>query len=238
MDHNENRDWTGLYKLGALAAIIIVLVFLIELLAVVFYGLPPSTVEGWFALLQKDRLVGLIESFALDLIAVAFHVPLYLALFVLLRQTKSYSTLILSVIFAFIGIAVYYSSNITFSMLYLSDQFASATTEIQRAQILTSGQTLLASFNGGTGPFVGYFLYAVSGILISIIMLLSNEFPKAVAVAGIVGNVLELGLPPSIEPALFLQIDPLLIGIGGFILLFWYAAIAVKFYRISFPRSV
>ncbi len=152
MSNDENRDWIGLYRIGAVSALIIVLVYLIELVVVVVYGLPPSTAEGWFALLQRNRLVGLIQSFAMDIIAVSFHAPLYIALFFLLRQTKKvYSTLILAVVFAFIGIAVYFASNITFSMLYLSDQFASATTEAQKSQILTSGQTLLAVFNG-TGP--------------------------------------------------------------------------------------
>ncbi len=230
---DESQDWTSLFKLGALSALIIVLVYVVELLVVLFYGLPPGSPEAWFNLFQTNRLVGLIQSFALDLVAVALHAPLYLALFFLLRPTRqSRSTLILAVAFAFIGIAVYFASNITFSILYLSDQYASATTQVQKAQILTSGQSLLAVFNG-TGPFVAYLLYAVSGILVSIVMLRSHLFAKSVAIAGIVGNALELGLPPSIDPAFFIQIDPILIGTGGVILLFWYSALAVKFYRVA-----
>ncbi len=237
MGDNNSRDWRWLYRLGALSALIIALIYLVELLVVIFNGLPPSTAEGWFALLQRDRLIGLIQSFALDLIAVSFHAPLYLALFFMLRQhEKGYSTLVLAVSLAFIGIAVYFASNITFSMLYLSDQFASATTEAKRAQILASGETLLAMYNG-TGPFVAYFLYAVSGMLVSIVMLSSRLFARAVAIAGIIGNALELGLPPSIDPEFFLKIDPILIAIGGVILLFWYVAIALKFYRVSLLKS-
>jgi len=237
MEYNEKRNWNGLFKMGALSAIIIVLVYLAELVVIVFYGLPPSTAAGWFALLQRNRLTGLIQTFALDVIAVTFHAPLYVAFFFLLkRNAKSYSTLILAVVFAWIGIAVYFASSTTFSMLYLSDQFASATTEVQRSQILTSGQTLIAVFNG-TGPFIAYFLYAVSGILVSIVMLQTHIFSKVVAIAGLVGNVLELGLPPSIDPAFFLKIDPFLIGIGGVVLLFWYLAIAVKFYRESYGKE-
>jgi hypothetical protein len=232
VNNEENRDWSGLYKIGAGSAAIIVLVYLIELVVVVRYGLPPGTVEGWFALFQSNRLVGLIQSFALDIIAVSLHAPLYIALFFLLRQPKKgYATLILAAIFAFIGLAVYFASNITFSMLYLSDQFASAATEAQKSQFLISGQTLLAVYNG-TGPFVAFLFNAVAGILVSVVMLQNHVFARIVAIAGIVGNALELGLPPSIDPPFFLQIDPILIGLGGVILIFWYIAIAVKFYRV------
>jgi hypothetical protein len=120
-------------------------------------------------------------------------------------------------------------------MLYLSDQFASATTDAQRAQLLTSGQTLMAIYNG-TGPFVAYALNAIAGILVSIVMLQSNVFSRMVAIAGIAGNALELGLPPSIDPAFFLQIDPLLIGVGGVILIGWYLTIAVRLFRLSIVK--
>jgi len=230
---NEKPDWTGLFKIGAISALLIVLVYFVELVIILLFGLPPNNAEEWLILLQKNKLVGLIQTLAPDIIAVACHAPVFIALFYFLRQTKKgYISLVLAVVFALIGMAVYFATNITFSMLYLSDQFASATTEAQKSQILNSAQTLLAVYNG-TGPFVAFFLYAVAGILISVVMLQSHLFSRGVAIAGIVGNALELGLPPSVDPAFFLQIDPYLIGIGGVILIFWYIAIAVKLYRVS-----
>ena len=233
MNNNDNRPWAGIYKIGAISAASIVLVYLIELVIIVVYGLPPSTAEGWFGALQKDRLIGLIQTFALDLLAETAHVTLLVALFFLLNQTKKLTgTLVLSCAFALIGFAVYFATNITFSMLSLSDQFAAAASEAQKSQLLTSGQTLLAVYNG-SGPFVAFFLLALSGILISIVMLRSQVFAKWVAIIGIVGYTLELGLPPSIDPAWFLKIDPILIGIGGVILIVWYIAIAVKLIEMS-----
>jgi hypothetical protein len=237
MNNNENREWASLFKIGAISAAAIILVYAIELVIILIYGLPPATVEGWFGALQKDRLVGLIQTFALDIMAEIFHVAFLVALFFLLRQSKKLtSTLILSTIFALIGFAVYFATNITFSMLYLSDQFAAAASEAQKSQLLTSGQTLLAVYNG-SGPFVAFFLLAVSGILVSIVMLRSQVFARWVAIIGIVGFTLELGLPPSIDPAWVLQIDPILIGIGGALLLFWYGAIAVKFFQVGRIRN-
>ncbi len=235
---DKDRDWNGLYRIGAISATIIVLVYFTEMVVILSFGLPPTSAADWFAVLRQNRLVGLIQTLALDLIAVAFHAPLYLALFFFLRKArKLYANLLLSVLFAFIGIAVYFASNVTFSMLYLSDQFSAASTEAQKTQILNAAQTFLAIYNG-TGPFVAYFLYAVAGILVSIVMLRSHLFAPWVASAGIVGNALELGLPPSIDPAFFLRIDPILIGVGGVILMVWYIAIAVKLSGISQRKTV
>jgi hypothetical protein len=66
-------------------------------------------------------------------------------------------------------------------------------------------------------------------------MLQSRLFARAIAIAG---NALEPGLPPSIDPAFFMQIDPLLIGSGGVILVCWYIAIAVKFFSQKNPIKV
>lgn len=231
MDDHPNQN--GLYRAGAVSAVVIVIVFLIEMVVILAFGLPASTAEAWFAVLQRNRFVGLIQTLGLDLVAVAFHAPLYLALFFFLRQVKKHSAaLLLSLVFSLIGISVYFASNVTFSMLYLSDQFSAAATEIQKAQILTSGQTMMAIYNG-TGPFVAFLLYAVAGILVSIVMLRGGLFAPWIGILGMIGNILELGLPPALDPAFFLRIDPILIGVGGAVLLVWYVAIAVKLFRVS-----
>jgi hypothetical protein len=233
VEKHESQDWSALYKVGALSAAAIVLIYFIEMAVMLIFGLPPESAQGWFEALQKSRLIGLVQTFALDIPAEMLHVVLLVALFFLLRQARKLTPLlVLAGVFALVGFAVYFASNITFSMLFLSDQFASALSEAQRSQLLTSGQTLLAVYNG-SGPFVAFFLLAVSGILVSIAMGRSQVFARWVAIVGIVGYTLELGLPPSIDPVWFLQVDPILIGLGGVLLILWYVAIAVKFIQRS-----
>lgn len=228
-----SKNYTGFIRLAAIAALIIVGIYLIELVVVLVYGLPPYSVEAWFTLFETHRLIGLVQSFALDIVAVFMHAPLFIGLYLVLKDTKKSSgTLILATLLSFIGIAVYFSTNTTFSMLFLSDQYAAATSETQKTQLLTSGQTLFSIYNG-TGPFAAYFLYALAGILISVVMFHHPFFSKSIAITGIIGNALELGLPPSLDPAFFLKIDPYLIGIGGVFLLFWYTAIAIKLFNIA-----
>jgi hypothetical protein len=61
--------------------------------------------------------------------------------------------------------AVYFASNITFSMLSLSDQLASVTTEAQKSQVLAAGHSLMSIYNG-TGPFVAFAFFSIAGILL------------------------------------------------------------------------
>jgi len=221
-------NWKGLFATGAISAFVIVLMYLAELIVVLLKGFPPTTVEGWFSVLQSNRSIGLMRTFALDIIAIGLKAPLYLALYFLLRQVRqAYPSLILAVVLAFIGMAVYFATNTSFSMLSLSDQLSMATNDAQRSQILAAGQALFSIYNG-TGPFVAFAFFAIAGILLSIVMLESGIFGKTVAIIGIIGNALELGLPSEIESSTFLKIDPVLIAIGGVLIIIWNIFIGLK----------
>jgi len=234
---NEYKEnWlTDILRLGSISAIIIVLIFLTELIIVVIFGLPPvfGSAENWLIALQQNRTLGILQTLSLDLIAVGFHVPLYVALFFFLRdQKRGYGVLVLSAILSFIGIAIYFSSNPTLSMLYLSDQYSVATTELQKTQILNTAQAMIALWNG-TGPIAATNLFGLAGALISIVMLQTGKFSKSVAFLGIIGNILQLGPPVPLMPHLYLEIDPFFVFVGAVILLFWYVAIAMKLLRES-----
>jgi hypothetical protein len=220
--------------MGAISAIIILLVFAVELIIVAIHGLPPvfGSAEDWLKALQRNRMLGLAQTFALDIVAVSFHAPLYVALFFYLRSfQKDYPTLILSAVFAFIGMAVYFSSNATFSMLYLSDQLSAATSEAQRVSVIETAKAALAVYWNGTGYDIATNFAGIAGILVSIAMLRSKRFSPAIAIVGIVGNALELGPPAILMPPIYLKIDPLAVAVGGLLLLIWYAAIGVKLWK-------
>jgi hypothetical protein len=232
-DHIERGSYRAFLRAGAISIGVIVLIFAAELVVIAVKGLPPvfGSAESWLAALHKDRFLGIVQTFGLDIVAVAFHAPLYIAFFLLLKPYgKGYGTLILAAVLSFIGIAVYFTSNQTFSMLYLSDKLYSAVTEAERVQVLTSAQSIIAVWNG-TGPIIATNLYGISGILVSIVMIQTRRFPLAVAITGIVGNALQLGPPVSIMPPLYLRIDPYLVGIGGVVLIVWYVIVAPKLWN-------
>ncbi len=232
---NIHESKPEIYKIGAYSALAIVLIYLIDLVVVASNGLAPKTVPELFDLFQKNRALGLLQSFSLDIIAATLHVPIFLALGLsLLKIKKSLALLSMSLVFAFVGIAVYFSYNSVFSMVYLSDQYATAADAATRQQLLSAGYAFLSSFNAnGTGPFMAFTLYAISGILISVVMLSSPDYGKWIGIVGIAGNALELGPPTGLYPDLWGKIDPILIGIGGLFLMVWYALIFFKLHELA-----
>jgi hypothetical protein len=229
----ENKS--RIYKAGAFFALGIILIYLIDLAVVLTFGLAPKTVPELFELIQRNRLIIILQAFAPDLIAALFRIPLMIALFIaLIKIKRSFLTLAVSVALAFIGIAVYFSYNGVFSMVWLSDQFALAEDDALKQQLLSAGHAFLSSFNAnGTQPFMAFTLYAISGILISVVMLKSPDFGKTIAIIGIIGNALELGPPTGLYPEIWGKIDPVLIGIGGVFLMIWYALIVVKLLKLA-----
>lgn len=94
----------------------------------------------------------------------------------------------------FVGIATYFPSNIAFSMLSLSDEYAATTTDTPRTMLLASGQALLTGLQSSTF-YVSYILMSTAGLIISSVMLRSNNiFSKVTAYVGILASVLGLGL--------------------------------------------
>jgi len=233
MSDTDARTSSGFLKAGAVSLAVIVLIFLAELIVVVVCGLPPvfGTAQAWLDALHQNRSLGIVQTFGLDIVAVAFHAPLYVAFYFLLRShSRGHGTLLLALVLSFVGIAVYFATNQTFSMLYLSDKLYATASEIDRARVLASAETLVAAWNG-TGPIVATNLYGIAGILISMVMLQSRKFRIVMPVLGIVGNALQLGPPVSLLPSLYLSIDPILVGVGGFFLVVWYVALAVRFWK-------
>ncbi len=154
-------------------------------------GLQPSTVIGWFQLFQNNRLVGLIDDAVLDIAVVALLVPVFLALFAALRRASE-AWVAVATSLAFVGIAAYIPTNTGFSLLYVSDQYAAASTDAQRSLLLAAGQATVAA--GGNGLFEsnGFILVAVAGLIVALVMRRSKIFGRATSWVGVLANGLLL----------------------------------------------
>ncbi len=232
-----NEASPGLYTAGVVCAAVIILVYLFEIVLVVLKGAPPVTVDQWFALFRDDRILGVLRAFALDVVAVSLKVPVFIALFFFLRDTRApYPTLVLAMVLASIGVAAYLASNVTFSMLFLSDQASAAGNAAQESELLGAGRAMLAVYNG-TGPYAAFSLLAIASILMSVAMLKSGVFGTAAAVVGIMGNALELSLPPEF-PLLPLQTGIVVIGLGGILIIVWYLFVILKLWPAASYRRL
>ncbi|MGE5222642.1 MAG: DUF4386 family protein [Omnitrophica WOR_2 bacterium] len=193
--------WKSLYRIGGAAALAAGIVFRRNLgveIALFSAQKHPDSIIDWYRLLQTNRLLGLAYLNIFDIINYALVGLMFLALVVLLRRVnKSYTAI--AALLGFLGIAVYFASNTAFTLLSLSDQYASATGEAQRTPLLSAGQAMLAlnrfSSSGaqpGSGGYLSLLLIAAAGMIFSFVMLRSKLFGRATAYAGILANGLDL----------------------------------------------
>lgn len=185
-----HSDWNGQYRVGAVAALLMVVLTLIQSF-IFITNPPPSTVIDCFTLFQKSQFLGLLD---LDLLLVIINILLiliYLALYVPhVRISKSFMTIALAI--GLVGTILFFASReATFGMLSLSNQYAAASTDTEKGILLAVGQTLLTIYNG-TAFDQSYIFGGVVILIFSIVMLRSNIFSKTTAYLGIVMGILML----------------------------------------------
>jgi uncharacterized membrane protein YeaQ/YmgE (transglycosylase-associated protein family) len=185
--------WRSLYRVAAASALITAV--LTPITVAVFVIWPPpyeGAVNEWFRLFQDNWLLGLLSLDLLFIVVILLLVPIFLALFVALRQ-YSESWMALGTVLGLVAVVAYLSSNTAFEMLDLSNQYADADTDTERAELLAAGRAMLVTY-GGTAFHAYYIIGSLAGIIVSAVMRRSRAFGKAPAYMGILGNVIGLGL--------------------------------------------
>ena len=232
----EDSTWKSLYRVGGAAPLIALAFYLTQILTMIFGGAYPTTMEDWVSLLQRNKILGLLYLNALDIFSIALVGTMFLALYIALRRVNE-SYMAIAAFFAFIGVAAFVVPRVAMlSLLPLSDQYAAATTEAQRAMFLAAGEALLAIYNPGAiyqgaGIYLSLFLVLLAGLIISIVMLRSSIFSKATAYVGILANVFGLGyfIALAFAPAI-LALPPV---ISAPFRLIWYILIALRLFQLG-----
>jgi len=221
-------EWKGMFRVGGFSALIITAFFLIDMIVLVAFMPYPETASDWFVLLHNNRIVGLLSLDIFVLAGFPLCYPLFFALYGALKQVCRIP-LTLATIFAFAGLAIVISTDKTYAMISLSDQFAAATTNAQKTLLLAAGETILSASNGTATHIAGFFLEGAA-FSISFIMLRSGLFGKFTSYMGIIGHgldfariVINLIFVPLTSLALISTIGFILLAIGGTLQLIWYA---------------
>ena len=187
----EDPGWKWLYRIGGAAAVFAAAVIPIQFLVFVAWG-QPETALAWFNLFQYNRLAGLLAFEFLFVLNAVFGIATTLALYVSLKRISE-SLMAIALALGLLEAVAFVVSRPALEMLYLSNQHAAATTDAQRAALLSAGEGTLAIFNG-TAFHVGYNLFSVYFLIISLVMLRSRVFGRVTAYAGILTAVLNWGL--------------------------------------------
>ena len=181
-----------LYRVGGLAAFLAAALMLGVAVAFTIYP-QPETVIDWFELFQDSKLIGLLDFWALEVLGYLLFTLVFLALYFALREIDR-GILAIAIAFALLGAGVFLATNNPISMLSLSDQYAAAASDAERAMFLAAGQAVLTNTGQRVvGGFnVGWFLLSIAGLIMSAAMLRSSAFGKAAAYVGIAAWALSL----------------------------------------------
>ena len=211
-------SWNGLYKTGGAAALLMVAITLTQFVS---FAVAPPPLDGgaadWFAFFQKSAVLGLLGFEASLVVYTLLSVLVSLALFVALRPA-SQSLAALFLVLSVVGSMAFVAARPALEMLSLSQQYAAATTEAQRAVTLAAGEAMVAIFHG-TAFQVSYILGSIAGFLIGATMLRSRVFSRATAYLRIGSSVFDfgifipgIGLYISLFSVLFLLAFNILVG--------------------------
>lgn len=238
-------DWTSLYRVGGVAALIAGILFRRNLgveIALFSAQKQPGQVVDWFALLQTNRLLGLAYLNVFDIVNYVLLGLMFLALVVVLWRVHPVQVAIAALL-GWMGIVVYLTTNTALSMLSLSEQYAIATTEVQRSALQAAGQALLAinrfSSSGaqpGAGGYLSLLLIAAASLLISIAMLRSAAFNRVTAIVGILASALDLAYCLAFIFVPTAGAGPLavfFIPAAGLFWMVWHILIGIRLYRLG-----
>nr|MDO8100504.1 DUF4386 family protein [Candidatus Njordarchaeota archaeon] len=240
---NAGTSWKNLCRVGGIAAIVAAVGFRRNLGAeasLFTAQLAPTTAAGWFTLLQNDSLLGLVFLNIFDIVNYALVGVMFLSLYAALRKTNR-SCMAITASLSFVGILIYVVSNTAFSILSLSSQYTSATTDAQRSTLLAAGEAVLAegdpgAIYAGTGGYISLFLLAAAGLITSAIMIRSKIFNRATAYAGIVASVFDLTyvfgsvFVPETDVLIF---SSSLMSGAGLLLFVWHLLVGLRLCKLG-----
>jgi hypothetical protein len=121
--------------------------------------------------------------------------------------------------------AIYFASNPAIEMWTLSQQYAAATDDAQRALIAAAGEATIVRYQG-TAFHTNYLLGSLAGMLVSWAMLREPAFGRVAGWMGVLGNLIGYGL--------YLPVVGLLLSVlSGPLLWVWFILVARGFFRLA-----
>ncbi|MBP1464152.1 DUF4386 family protein [Candidatus Chloroploca sp. M-50] len=232
-------NWKSIYRLGAVAALLAVVFAVLEILITFVPGgerVAPEllTVPLWFARLQANPLLELRNLGLINIFLTMFGVLLSFALFAA-HRTVNPGWAGLALVIAAIGGAVFFATNRSFAMLALSNRYATATDDAQRAALVAAGEAMLAVGESHTpGTFLAFALSLLASLLMAWVLLRGGIFSRASAYVGMLGFgfLLVFEILSVFVPALF-DVAMIFAMIGGIASIVWYFMVARRLFQLA-----
>jgi hypothetical protein len=219
-------SWRSLYRAGGISAVLFVVSVLVAIVLIVIAP-PPLSADGAATLqyIASHKLLYIIEQ-VLWLAPSVFGAVVFLALFHALKHlNKSYAALgaLAGFVSWVLGLAIPTTGGGAPVLVYLSDQYMTASTAAQHTAFSTAAEVFIAQNNITSASGI----LAPVGILILSLVMLKGVFPKGVAYLGIVTGALGIvseAFRPMIGPGYFVY---------GLLLPTWFLVVGWKLYRLA-----
>jgi len=217
--------WRSLYRIGAVAALLSVAVIPLTIVAFFVWPLWPDDI---LAVIQSDWLAGLMGLDFGYLFSSLFALPFFLVLYVLLREVDEGWALV-ALVLGLVGLVCLVPARPIPEMFALSDRYAAAATDAERAGYLVAAEAMLTHFEG-MAYHAHYLLGSASLLISSFLMLRSERLGKATAYVGIATNVVVFGLYVP-EIGVYLS----MLSVVGYVV--WYILIARRLIPLGWGGS-
>ncbi|PKK98510.1 MAG: hypothetical protein CVV57_07310 [Tenericutes bacterium HGW-Tenericutes-2] len=176
--------------------LILAMILIIPIQIIIFSLVPmPETTLSWLELFHTSPIIGLLHMDILYIINNTFLIFFYIVLYITLKD-KENSLLNIALITGIIGAILYYTSNRSIEMLYLSNRYYETADSSLRITFLATASNYLDIWKG-TSFNIYYVLSAISLILFSIIILKRNFYTKTTGIMGLISGVLMI-VPSSV----------------------------------------
>jgi hypothetical protein len=128
------------------------------------------------------------------MVAYLLFIPIILALYAALRRSAE-AAMAVAVALFFVGVADFFATNTAFPVLRLSQQYAAATTDAERAVALGAGQAMFALFKmfalfNGNAFLVPYLIVSAAWTMIGAVMLRGRDLGRLSAYTGILAGAM------------------------------------------------
>lgn len=227
----SNTNWGSLYKTAGVSSLGLLGYSLVTMVLLVTIGGQPDTAQEGFNLLLQNRLTGLLRLDVLTILLMPLYYPLLLGMYGALKRLDGAKSL-LSLVLGLAGVTLVLATPSAFSFLVLSEKFAAAVDEAQRALLLAAGEAMLASdLWHGSGALMGGLLLQTATLILSVAMLRSTAFSKVTAGVGVVMHGLDFLhiLASFVIP----KAGMMLMMVAGPLYLVWFPLLARDFFRLA-----
>ena len=187
-----NAKWKPFFLAGGLSSFAFIGYSIFTMVILVVIGGQPETIEDVYSLLEGNRIIGLLRLDILTILFLPLYYVIFFAVFGTLKDTHKPSIHFWSVI-TFVGITLVLATPSAYSLIALSDNYASSSDATVKNNLIAAGEALRAAdLWHNTGAIFGGILVQTSTLAISFIMLKSNLYGKVIGIIGITTHGLDL----------------------------------------------